>query len=205
MRALVGLGALLFSVSLVGDARADDDPCRDSRPCRVAGRCSTIDGKCLADSEADCLSSERCQSKGTCSLDRTQHVCVDEKEARKREAEAQHLASTRRNDPDMFVGGLVVVGIGGAGVVAGALTAFFGGFLGGLSCIGGSGGACANSEEVAIAGGITAAAGAGVALIVGLPLTLVGARRVPVDAKTARAADVRFEVRGTAASFAVDF
>jgi hypothetical protein len=139
------------------------DPCRVTDECREQGRCTSYDGECVASSAYECQRAEACRDDGLCVFNPEEKRCDD---------------GTRRADTGMYVGGVVVSGIGGATFVAGIAMLLIGG-LSGVGCIDAERPCGTSADELATAGGIMMGGGAVLALGVGLPLALAGKRPVP--------------------------
>jgi hypothetical protein len=138
-------------------ARAQPDACASSSACFVEGRCTQRSDGCVATSTIDCQGSWSCSTGGDCYLDRERGRCDD---------------GMRRADRPMMIGGIVVTSLGGAALLGGALTSI-------ATSIG-----CGLKDEdecVPILGIGIMSAGVGVALAVGLPMVVVGGRRLPRD------------------------
>lgn len=111
---------------------------------------------------ADCQLARFCSEKQRCFLNRDERICDE---------------GMRRNDKPLMVGGFVIVGVGGAAIVAGALVSIFGTFACtvGDETLGDEGDDCrGRTLGLSILG-----AGAGVALAIGMPMAIAGAHRVP--------------------------
>jgi hypothetical protein len=88
--------------------------CRQSELCLRRGLCAydEVKERCVARSQADCSASQLCQKDKLCVFDPEEERC---------------MKSTKRLDKGMFIGGLVAVGIGAAGAVAGLICLALGG------------------------------------------------------------------------------
>ncbi len=132
-----------------------------SRVCRKGGQCSAVGGRCAATHPAQCVWSERCALEKRCVLDAAAGRCDD---------------GMRRNDPDLAIGGAALMGVGAASLMAGVVVGIMGT---GSQISSGLSGRSASSSEVAVAalmiGGVVTAG-------LGVPLLLVGLRRVPREA-----------------------
>jgi hypothetical protein len=143
-----------------GDCVADSDQdCRQSEACFEEGRCTVVDEECVATRFQDCQASQLCRDEGRCYLNAEDDRCDD---------------GTERNSTGLMVGGIVISGVGGAGMVTGLMMVLISPFAAiGDAVSGGN-----RAEDLARAGGITAGVGLGVGLA-GIPLAVVGASRVP--------------------------
>jgi hypothetical protein len=128
---------------------------RCAEPCFASGRCEWSEEHegCVAFSDALCSASARCEEDGECFFD-GDYRCDRGEERRNRGA---------------FAGGLTVIGLGGAAILGGVVALVVGAFG---STFGDS------DEETMIGGGIAMSAGAGFALVIGMPLTIYGGGKV---------------------------
>ena len=112
----------------------------------------------MASGEVHCKRSESCRDDGECFYDVEARKCDD---------------GTERADTALFAAGFTAIGVGGLNVIAGALTFVVGG-MGALGCE-----LVCDPDTPMLAGSIMMPIGAVLALAVGLPMAVVGGRRVP--------------------------
>src|SRR5262245_54824132 len=112
------------------------DPCLSSEECSDDGRCSSFGGQCVVMSNADCARSELCKEKGRCTAFENDCVagsdfdcqaslnCRKEGVCYKKPDEPVCDRGTQDTDRGLKIGGLVMVGVGGAGAAAGLVLIF---------------------------------------------------------------------------------
>ena len=148
--------------SVDGDCVATrEDDCRWSERCHASGFCSVVEGECLAGSDHDCKRSSACTQANRCYLDPEEHVCDD---------------GTEDADRPVLIGGIVLSAVGGGAVVIGGLLIAM---QMALSTMG-------DDEEPAesetpVLGLTVMGGGALLALGAGMPMAIVGGRDVPRD------------------------
>ncbi len=139
------------------------DACIHSEECRERGRCNSSEGKCISMTVAQCRASRRCASAGECMLQPDKHRCTD---------------GTKLRSLGGTIGGAIALGVGGAGLIAGALYVA-------TAADDESGWGVAPDDSRTY--GIVAFIMGGTATAVGIPLLIWGAPRVAdEDAQSAR-------------------
>jgi hypothetical protein len=146
-------------------ALAGDEDCRRTDGCGRHGECVAVDGRCVAGSTLDCERSDACENNDRCFFDPDRLRCDD---------------GTRRANPGMFAGGFTTVAVGGASVVVGLVLVVvtaaqdFARFH------------SVPGDDVKLeVGEAMIGAGAGLAILVGVPVTVAGGQRVQRQAKVA--------------------
>jgi len=158
MRACWLFGFVMLHDGVAAAQVSPADPCELTEDCRENGRCRSYEGRCVAFDEHHCKRSESCRDDGECFYDVEARHCDD---------------GTERADTALFAAGFTVIGVGGLNVIAGALTLVWGG-MSALGCE-----LVCDPDTPILAGSIMMPIGALLALAVGLPMAVVGGRRVP--------------------------
>jgi len=57
---------LALALSLPACNRGPADPCAGAEACKTEGLCASLQGRCIAVTEAHCLASQKCQTLGQC-------------------------------------------------------------------------------------------------------------------------------------------
>ena len=131
--------------------------CRDTEYCLEDGRCTFLDGECIATSRQDCRQSEECESDGKCFLNREEKKCDDE-------------SGGEMNSPGLMAVGIVALVVGSGGIGFGLLEVL-GNMSGSLPQ--------SDSEEARRVAGFVGLIGGCALLAAGIPMVVVGKRQVP--------------------------
>jgi hypothetical protein len=135
------------------------EPCLRTEECRKSGRCRTLDERCVAARDDDCLWSAHCRDFGLCSFNRRDRECDD---------------GARAADKGMLTGAIVTLGVGGLALVFSVVPFMFAN----LDCayiFSPKPRGCGDTGK--LVGGLMAGGGSAIVGI-SIPLFIVGGRRV---------------------------
>ena len=140
--------------------------CRDTEYCLEEGRCTFRDGECIATSKEDCRQSKECWDGDHCYLNREEKKCDDE-------------SGTRFNSPGLMAGGVAAIIVGGLGAVVGGLML--------SDATNPERGLDEATRDTETARGVAVLVVGLSVLSAGIPMLVVGRKRVPKKTGTALA------------------